>query len=44
MTTATVVLLARIAAIVSYRHIPTLALEHGETLWAAALIPLSVEA
>ena len=42
-TTASVVLLAGIAAIVSYRHMHTLALEHGETPWTAALIPLSVD-
>jgi hypothetical protein len=42
-TTASVVLLAIIAAIVSYRHMHTLALGHGETPWTAALIPLSVD-
>jgi hypothetical protein len=42
-TTASVVLLAGIAAIVSYRHMHTLALQHGETVWTAALIPLSVD-
>jgi len=42
-TMASVVLLAGIAAVVSYRHMHTLALEHGETPWTAALIPLSVD-
>jgi hypothetical protein len=42
-TTVSVVLLAGIAAIVSYRHMHTLALEHGEIPWTAALIPLSVD-
>jgi hypothetical protein len=30
-------------AIVSYRHMHTLTLGHGETMWTAALIPLSVD-
>ena len=42
-TTASVVLLAGIAAVVSYRHMNTLALQHGESRWTAALIPLSVD-
>jgi hypothetical protein len=41
-TTASVVLLAGIAAVVSYRHTHTLTLQHGESAWTAALIPLSV--
>ena len=42
-TTASVVLLAAIAAVVSYRHMHTLTLAHGESAWTAALIPLSVD-
>jgi hypothetical protein len=42
-TTASVVLLAAIAAIVSYRHMHTLVLRHGEAAWTAALLPLSVD-
>jgi hypothetical protein len=37
------VLLAGIAAVVSYRHMHTLTLAHGESAWTAALIPLSVD-
>ncbi len=42
-TTGSVVLLAAIAAVVSYRHMHTLTLAHGESAWTAALIPLSVD-
>ncbi len=42
-TTASVVLLAGIAAVVSYRHMHTLALAHGESSWPATLLPLSVD-
>ncbi|HVQ93569.1 MAG TPA: DUF2637 domain-containing protein [Mycobacteriales bacterium] len=42
-TTASVVVLAGIAAVVSYRHMHTLTLAHGESAWTAALIPLSVD-
>jgi Protein of unknown function (DUF2637) len=42
-TTASVVLLAAIAAAVSYRHMHTLVLRHGEAAWTAALLPLSVD-
>lgn len=42
-TTATVVVLAAIAAVVSYRHMHELALRHGEASWSAALAPLSVD-
>jgi hypothetical protein len=38
-----VVLLAGIAAVVSYRHMHTLTLAHGESAWTAGLIPLSVD-
>jgi Protein of unknown function (DUF2637) len=36
-------LLAGIAAVVSYGHMHALALEHGEGAWASALIPLSCD-
>jgi hypothetical protein len=42
-TTASVVLLAVIAGVVSFRHMHTLALSVGESAWTAALIPLSVD-
>jgi Protein of unknown function (DUF2637) len=42
-TTASVVLLACIAAVVSYGHMHMLTLVHGESAWTAALIPLSVD-
>jgi Protein of unknown function (DUF2637) len=41
-TTISVLMLAAIAAVVSYRHMHTLTLAHGESRWTAALIPLSV--
>ena len=42
-TTASVVLLAGIAAVVSYGHLHLLAARHGEGGLASALIPLSVD-
>ncbi len=42
-TTASVIVLAVIAAVVSYGHMHALALRHGEGSWASALIPLSVD-
>ncbi|WP_068927507.1 DUF2637 domain-containing protein [Planobispora rosea] len=42
-TTASVVLLAAIAAIVSYRHMHELALRHGESELGAVLAPLAVD-
>jgi hypothetical protein len=42
-TTASVVLLAGIAAVVSYGHMHVLAAQHGEGAWASALIPLSCD-
>jgi hypothetical protein len=42
-TTASVLVLAGIAAAVSYRHMHTLTLAHGESAWTAALIPVSVD-
>ncbi|NJP89396.1 DUF2637 domain-containing protein [Nonomuraea sp. FMUSA5-5] len=42
-TTAAVVVLAGIAAVVSFRHMRELALAHGEDELAAALIPLAVD-
>jgi Protein of unknown function (DUF2637) len=38
-----VVLLAVIAAVVSFGHMRELALRHGEAQWSATLIPLSVD-
>lgn len=43
MTSAAVLMLAGIAAVVSYSHMYELALRHGELLWRAALFPLSVD-
>jgi len=42
-TTASVSMLAVIAAVVSYGHMHALVLSHGEGSWASALIPLSVD-
>jgi hypothetical protein len=42
-TTASVLLLVGIAAVVSYGHMHALALQHGEGAWASALIPLSCD-
>ena len=42
-TTASVVLRAGVAAVVSFRHMYALTLAHGESALAAALIPLSVD-
>jgi len=42
-TTASVVLLACIAGVVSYGHMHMLTVVHGESVWTAALIPLSVD-
>lgn len=43
VTVRTVLLLALIAAVVSYSHMYELALRHGEPEWRAALFPLSVD-
>ncbi len=43
VTIAAVLLLALIAAVVSYSHMYELALRHGEPEWRAALFPLSVD-
>lgn len=42
-TTVTVVVLAAIAAVVSYGHMHELAVRHGETSAAAAIVPISVD-
>jgi hypothetical protein len=42
-TTLSVVVLAVIAAIVSYRHMYLLVRRYGETSWTAALLPISVD-
>ncbi|MBV2364673.1 DUF2637 domain-containing protein [Streptomonospora sp. NEAU-YY374] len=43
ITMTTVLLLAAIAAVVSYAHMFELALRHGEPAWRAGLFPLSVD-
>ncbi|WP_150253098.1 DUF2637 domain-containing protein [Nocardiopsis deserti] len=43
VTITAVLLLAGIAAVVSYSHMYELALRHGEPEWRAALFPLSVD-
>ncbi|KAB2344174.1 DUF2637 domain-containing protein [Actinomadura rudentiformis] len=43
ITTVGVVLLAAIAAVISYRHMYLLVRRHGETSWTAVLLPLSVD-
>jgi Protein of unknown function (DUF2637) len=42
-TTVSVVVLAGIAAIVSYKHMYALVHRYGETSWTAALLPVSVD-
>ena len=42
-TTASVIVLAGIAAVLSYKHMYTLVRQYGETSWAAALLPVSVD-
>src|ERR687896_2086871 len=42
-TTFSVIVLANIASVVSYRHMYELAIRHGKTSWRAVLIPLSVD-
>lgn len=42
-TIVSVLILALIAAVVSYSHMYELALRHGEPEWRAALFPLSVD-
>jgi hypothetical protein len=43
LTAAAVLLVAAIAAVVSYMHVATLALEHGQRPLAAYLLPLSID-
>lgn len=43
VTIVAVLMLAGIAAVVSYSHMYELALRHGEPEWRAALFPLSVD-
>ena len=43
LTAATVLLVATIAAVVSYRHVATLALDYGQPRLAAFLLPLSID-
>jgi hypothetical protein len=42
-TTLSVIVLAVIAAIVSYKHMYLLVRRYGETSWTAALLPISVD-
>ncbi|MFD8562474.1 DUF2637 domain-containing protein [Streptosporangium canum] len=42
-TTAVVLLLAAVAAVVSYRHILEVVQKHGETGWVAYLVPLCID-
>ncbi|MFI0480936.1 DUF2637 domain-containing protein [Actinomadura sp. 9N215] len=42
-TTGCVVVLARIAAVISYKHMFVLVQRYGETSWTAALLPVSVD-
>src|SRR3981081_4947259 len=42
-TTLSVIVLAVIAAIVSYKHMYLLVRRYGETSWTAALLPVSVD-
>ncbi|GAA2116435.1 DUF2637 domain-containing protein [Actinomadura alba] len=42
-TTVSAVVLAGIAAVLSYKHMFTLVCEYGETSWTAALLPASVD-
>ncbi|TMR00545.1 DUF2637 domain-containing protein [Actinomadura soli] len=42
-STASVIVLAGIAAVISYKHMYHLVLRYGETSWTAALLPVSVD-
>ncbi|WP_308198416.1 DUF2637 domain-containing protein [Actinomadura terrae] len=42
-TTISVVVLAGIAAVLSYKHMYMLVRQYGETSWTAALLPVSVD-
>ncbi|GAA4077184.1 DUF2637 domain-containing protein [Actinomadura miaoliensis] len=42
-TTVSVIVLAGIAAVLSYKHMYTLVRQYGETSWTAALLPVSVD-
>jgi hypothetical protein len=42
-TTLSVIVLAIIAAIISYKHMYLLVRRYGETSWTAALLPVSVD-
>ncbi|TYC14748.1 DUF2637 domain-containing protein [Actinomadura syzygii] len=42
-STASVLVLAGIAAVISYKHMYYLVLRYGETSWTAALLPVSVD-
>ncbi|WP_279508657.1 DUF2637 domain-containing protein [Actinomadura sp. KC06] len=42
-TTISVIVLAGIAAVLSYKHMYMLVREYGETSWTAALLPVSLD-
>ncbi|MEV5705062.1 DUF2637 domain-containing protein [Actinoallomurus sp. NPDC052274] len=42
-TIASVLVLAAVAAVVSYKHTYLLVRRYGETSWTAALLPVSVD-
>src|SRR4051812_14350862 len=42
-STVSVIVLAGIAAVLSYKHMYQLVLRYGETSWTAALLPVSVD-
>ncbi|XVQ07436.1 DUF2637 domain-containing protein [Spirillospora sp. CA-255316] len=42
-STVSVIVLAGIAAVISYKHMYQLVLRYGETSWTAALLPVSVD-
>jgi hypothetical protein len=42
-STVSVIVLAGIAAVISYKHMYQLVLQYGETSWTAALLPVSVD-
>lgn len=43
ISTLSVIVLAGIAAVISYKHMYQLVLRYGETSWTAALLPISVD-
>ncbi|MFI0409164.1 DUF2637 domain-containing protein [Actinomadura sp. 3N508] len=43
VSTASVIVLAGIAAVISYKHMFHLVLRYGESSWTATLLPVSVD-